>query len=172
MPASPNVLNYQYGSGSLYVKVDDVDMDYRHVGNVQELNISAELTTFEHKQTMSGLKSTDLEIITEVSKTVNAILEEVTPENMALFVMGTVTTNSEGGQEIAGLSLTQILCSLRWVSDNPYGQQMIFDCRASIKPTGQFDFITEDLTSIPLEFKVLQANGRFGTWEFPEGGSL
>lgn len=171
MPDSPNVLNYQYGAGAAYIKVDGIDVTHRHLGNIKELNISAEIATLKHKQTMSGLKSTDLEIITEVSKTVNITLDEVTPENMALFVMGTVVGNSSGGLEIGGLTLTQIVGDFRYISDNAAGQEYQFDCRVSVKPTGEFAFITEDLTSIPLEFEVLKSNDRFGTWEFPAGSA-
>jgi hypothetical protein len=171
MPDSPNVLNYQYGAGSAYLKVDDVDVAYRHLGNAPEISVESEFTTLEHKQTMSGLKSTDLEITTEVSSTVNITLDEVTPENMALFASGTVVGSSDGGLEVGGLTLTNILGYFRYVSDNPYGQEFVFDARVSIKPNGAFNFITDDLTQIPLTMKVLQAGGKFGNWEFPGGSA-
>lgn len=169
MPAAPNVLNYHYGAGVASIKVDGVDVAYRHLGNVKEMNISAELTTLEHKQTMSGIKTTDLEIITELSKTINIVLDEVNEENMALFVMGTVETNTAGGAQISGLTLTSILGDFRYISDAPNGMNFEFNCRVSVKPTGEFQFIAEDLTSIPLELKILQSEGAFGTWVFPEG---
>lgn len=167
MPASPSVQNYQYGAGVVRLKVDGVDNSLRHVGNVKSLTISKELTTIEHKQTMSGLKSTDLEIITEVSGTINIELDEVTPENMALFVMGNPTATTGSGNEFGGLTLTTQTADFQYISDNPNGNEMEFNARVSIKPNGDFSFITDGLTSIPLTMKILQSGGAFGTWVFP-----
>lgn len=166
MPASPSVLNYQYGAGALWLKVDDVDVALRHVGNLKSMTLSKEIETLEHKQTMSGLRSTDLEIVTEVGAAMNVELDEVTPENMALFVMGTPTANTDAGSTILGLSLTNMDADFQYVSANARGRDMIFSGRASIRPNGDFSFITDGLTSIPLTLKVLQSGGAFGTWDF------
>lgn len=167
MPASPNVENYQYGAGAVYLKIDDVDGEYRHIGNVPEISVSSEITTLEHKQTMSGLKSTDLEIITEVSKTLNFTAEEVTPENMSLFAMGTPTTNTDGDTVIPGLTRTSQLGYFKFVSDNPNGRNMVFEARVNVRPNGEFNFISDGLNSIPLTCKVLEDAGSFGVWSFP-----
>jgi hypothetical protein len=167
MPASPNVENYQYGAGACYLKIDDVDVAFRHVGNVPELTASSEITTLDHKQSMSGLKSTDLEIITEVAKTLNMTMEEVTPENMALFVMGTISTATDGEVRIGGLTKTSMLGDFRFISDNPNGRQMEFNARVSVRPNGDFNFITDGLNSIPVTMKVLKNAGEFGVWSFP-----
>lgn len=166
MPASPSVLNYQYGAGALWLKVDDIDEVLRHVGNMRSMTLSKNIESIEHKQTMSGLRSTDLEIITEVGATVEVELEEVTPENMSLFVMGTPTSNTDGGTTILGLSVTALDADFQYVSDNARGRNMIFSGRCSIKPNGDFSFITDGLTAIPLTLKVLQSGGAFGTWDF------
>lgn len=166
MPASPSVLNYQYGAGALYLKVDGVDDALRHVGNMRSLTLAKEIESIEHKQTMSGLRSTDLEIITEVGASMNVELEEVTQENMALFVMGTPTEGTGGESTILGLSNTTLDADFQYVSDNARGRNMIFSGRASIRPNGDFSFITDGLTAIPLTLKILQSGGAFGTWEF------
>lgn len=170
MATSPNIVNYQYGAGALSVKVDGVDMTFRHVGNCPAVTYSAELSKEQHKQSMSGLKSTDFEFVTEVSATLNATLEEVTPENMALFVMGTGTPNTAGDIEIGGLTLTEVKCDVKYESDNPYGAQIVFEARASISPNGEFNFITDGLNSIPVQFTILrdEETGNFGTWTITE----
>lgn len=171
MATSPSTVNYQYGAGALYVKVDDVDMDYRHVGNCPSVTYSADLTKEQHKQSMSGLKSTDFEFVTEVNATLNATLEEVTKDNMALFVMGTVgEANTAGDYEIGGLTLTEVKCDVKYESDNPYGAQIVFTARASISPNGEFNFITDGLNSIPVQFTILrdEDTGNFGLWTITE----
>ena len=56
MPTSPDVQNYMYGSGACYLKVDGVDVAYRHIGNVPELTLAKEITKESHKQAMAGLR--------------------------------------------------------------------------------------------------------------------
>lgn len=166
MPASPSTKNYQYGAGACYLKVDDVDLDFRHVGNVPTLTRSLEITTLDHKQSMSGLKSTDFDPVTEVSETLAAVLEEVTPENAELLVMGVAEEDTAGDIVIDSLTRPSIEGDFKYVSDNPHGRQMVLTARVSIKPNGDFNFITDGLTSIPLEMKVLKTAGKFSRWRF------
>lgn len=167
MPASPSEQNIQYGAGVLRIKVDDVDEVLRHVGNMTSMNLSADIETIDKKQTMSGLKTTYIKITTELSKTLEAVLDEVTPENMALFVMGTQSTNTDGDVEISGGTQTEMLCDFEYTSDNPNGRQMIFSGRGQITPNGDFSFITDGLTSIPISIAILKDGGEFGHWRFP-----
>lgn len=168
MTASPSTTNYQYGAGAAFLKLDG-DSEFRHVGNLKEMTYASEIQTLEHKQTMSGLKSIDFEAVTEVSASINAVLDEVSPENMALFVMGTVGDTDTGGHiEIIGLSDTTLEGQFKYVSDNPYGRNFELHCRVSIRPNGDFSFITEDLTSIPITMKVLKVAGEFTRWVFIE----
>lgn len=168
MPASPDTGNYQYGAGACYLKVDGVDDEFRHIGNVPTLTYQSDITTEQHKQSMSGIKSTDFEYVTEITATISAVLEEVTPENMALFVLGTQVDDTAGGSEIGGLTLTSVEGDFKYLSDNAYGRQIEFHARVSIKPNGEFNFITDGLNSIPLQFTVLKDDGVFGRWVFHE----
>ncbi len=166
MPASPSTQNYQYGAGSLFIKLTG-ETEFSHAGNLKEIAYNSELQTLEHKQTQSGLKSVDFETVTEVSAALQCVLDEVSPRNMALFVMGTPGDSDTGGNtEIIGLSATTIEADVKYVSDNPNGRNFELHCRVSIRPNGDFSFITEDLTSIPLTMKVLKTNGVFTRWVF------
>lgn len=166
MPASPSAQNIQYGAGVLRLKVDGVDEVLRHVGNMSSFTLTKELQTIDKKQTMSGLKSTYIKIITEVAARLQTVLDEVTPENMGLFVMGTPTSNTDGGTSISGLTRTEMLCDFEYTSDNPNGRDMIFNGRGSITPNGDFSFITDGLTSIPIAIEIQESGGEFGHWEF------
>lgn len=166
MPTSPDTRNYQYGAGALWLKVDDIDDDYRHAGNMPKLTHSSTFTELDHKQSMSGLKSVDDSFVTEVAAELAGDCEEVTPENMQLFVAGVRTENTDGDTEISGLTLTDIKADLKFIPANPKGAQIEFYARVAIRPNGNFNFITEGLNSIPLKFKILQSEGRFGLWVF------
>lgn len=166
MPTEPDVLNYHYGAGALYFKADDIDVAERHLGNIPELTYTSEVTEEKHKQSMSGIKSTDFTYITELSATISATLEEITAENLALFVLGTVGTNTAGDKEVGGLTQTRIMGDLKYISDQPYGQTIEFYCRAQVRPNGDLSLIAEGLTNIPVQFEVLkdETTGNFGRW--------
>ena len=166
MPTSPSVENYMYGAGALYIMLDDIDVAFRHVGNVPTFTYTSEVTTEQHKQSMSGIKSTDFEFVTEITATCTAVLEEVTPENMQLFVLGSMADNTDGNAEIAGLTLTEFGADLKYVSDNANGRQIELYARVNCKPNGEFNFISEGLTSIPVQFEVLKSDDKFGRWVF------
>lgn len=168
MATSPDIRNYQYGAGAVYIKVDDVDLDYRHVGNVPTLTYSSDITEVKHKQSMSGLKSVDDITITEVAATINTTLEEITPQNMALFVMGIFTEDSDGQWETYGLSQTTIRADFKYISANAKGANMELWCRVSIRPNGDFSFIQDGINTIQLQMEVLADDqGRFARWVFP-----
>jgi hypothetical protein len=163
---SPDVRNYQYGAGAMYLKVDGIDNSFRHVGNAPTLNYSSTITEVDHKQSMSGLKSVDDSFVSEVAAEIQADLEEVTPENMELFVFGTGSTETDGEVVIGGLTLTDLKGDLRYVSDNSKGRNFVYEARVAIRPNGDFSFITDGVNKIPLKFKVLKSDGKFGTWTF------
>lgn len=165
MPTSPDIRNYHYGAGAVYFKADGIDMDYRHLGNIPELNYASEVTEVDHNQSMSGIKSVDLSYITAFAATLSAILEEVTGENLALFAMGTVTESTDG-KEIMGLSQTSIRGDLKYVSDQPMGPTIEFYARAQAKPNGDFALISDGLATLPIQFKILryEDSGAFGRW--------
>lgn len=164
MPVSPDTGNYQYGAGVLWLKVDGIDTDFRHVGNAPKVTYSPTFTDLDHKQSMSGLKSVDDTITTEVAAELDADLEEVTPENMQLFVAGSATTGTDGEVVLSGLTLTNIKGYIRFVSDNAKGRDLVFEARVSIRPNGAYDFITDGLNKLSLKMKILQSNGMFGQW--------
>lgn len=170
MSTSPNVSNYQYGAGAVYLKVEGVDNDYRHVGNVPSLVYKQDIQTLDHKQSMSGIKSTDFELVTEVTATVEVNLEEVTPENMALFVLGEIATNTDGDRTIGGLTKSQFTADFKFVGDNAAGTNIDYFARVTVKPNGDYSFITDGLNSIPIVCKVIkdEETGNFGLWVFKD----
>lgn len=85
---SPDVLNYTLGKGNVYW-LGDSDTDWRHIGNVPELELSLEVDKLEHFSSMEGVNEKDRVVIRTKSGTIRAILEELTPANLALMLMGT-----------------------------------------------------------------------------------
>jgi hypothetical protein len=98
--------NYYYsGQGSLYVaqrNADGTPKGFVELGNVPSLELSIEVTKFEHKESQSGSRAVDLTIVQEKNGTFTMNLESITPENLALAFWGANST-------VATAALTDII---------------------------------------------------------------
>jgi hypothetical protein len=66
------------------------------VGNVSALTIGIETTTFEHKESCSGVRGIDLEIVQEVNATAAFTMESLSKENLALALYGSSAAVAAG----------------------------------------------------------------------------
>lgn len=84
---------YYSGQGMLYVadrNSDGTPKGFRPLGNVPSLSLSIETTKFEHKESMSGSRATDLSIVEEKKGSFTFTMEDIVPANLALAVWGDV----------------------------------------------------------------------------------
>ncbi|MCK5307026.1 MAG: hypothetical protein KAJ73_00305 [Zetaproteobacteria bacterium] len=90
--------NYYYsGQGSLYVAERDVDGSPKAmipVGNVPNLEVSIEVTKFEHKESETGQRAVDLSIIQEKKGTLTMTLENINAYNLAMAFWGQSVINA------------------------------------------------------------------------------
>lgn len=87
---SPNIENYTLGKGIIYFMATGEDT-WRHVGNVPELELSLEVDKLEHFSSMEGVNEKDRVVVRTKAGTVRMVLEELTPANMSMMLMGTPT---------------------------------------------------------------------------------
>jgi len=84
--------NYYYsGQGSVLVGTRDANgrpLGLRNIGNVPSLEISVDVTKFEHKESESGSRAIDLTLTQELNATFSMTLESLSPENVALAFFG------------------------------------------------------------------------------------
>lgn len=93
---------YYSGQGTLYVGERDTAGKPKglvSVGNVPTLEISIETTKFEHRESESGSRATDLTLVQELNGTFNTVLESISSANLALGFFGTSAT--EAGAVVA-----------------------------------------------------------------------
>lgn len=86
---------YYSGQGTLYVAERDSNgaaLGFRSVGNVPKLEISIEISKFEHKESMSGQRATDLTIVQEKKGTFSMTMEDMAPANLAMAMWGETQT--------------------------------------------------------------------------------
>lgn len=114
MPTCAN--NYYFsGQGSLMVAerhTDGTPKGFTRVGNVPSLEISIEVTKFEHKESCTGQRAIDLTIVQEKNGTFTMTLENFTPFNLALGFWG------QEAQVAAATGAT--VRTLAWSYDQPH----------------------------------------------------
>src|SRR3954468_6811676 len=89
MATSPSVANYFIGKGIVKWKGPS-DVAYRHLGNAPTFELTPNVTRLDHFSSMAGIRLKDLLVVIQKQMTVRFHLEEVTPENLALALMGTI----------------------------------------------------------------------------------
>ena len=84
---------YFSGQGSVLLATKDPvtgePEGFRPVGNVSALTIGVETTVFQHKESCTGVRGIDKEIVQEVVVTIAMTMESIDDENLALALYGT-----------------------------------------------------------------------------------
>ena len=169
MPVSPSTDNYYVGKGKISFKPVG-SATFRDVGNVTELETTPNLTTLEHFSSREGVKKKDKEVITEKKLTVRMVMDEWTAENLAMALLGEVTTNVAGDKVIDIFSLNTFEGELKYEGTNEIGPQMDIDLfKVAFKPGKGLNPISDEWGNIEIEGEALaDATGKFGTWTVRE----
>lgn len=176
MPAptatSPNVGNLQVGKGIVSFKKEGA-LTYRDLGNVSALTVTPDMTTLEHFSSREGVRKKDLTIIIEKKSTVVMTLEEFTPENLAMGLLGAVDMAAVGGPEVDIFSENAITGALRFVGTNEVGPKITIDLyNVSFLPNSDINFLSDEWNNMELTGDVLVAPtgdpnaGKFGVAKF------
>lgn len=92
-------MSYFSGQGRVYLAARDANGNpttLRWVGNVPDLKITLSTETIEHKESYSGQRLTDLELIKSKQGEFSCSLEEFSAENLELTLYGQTSTNAQG----------------------------------------------------------------------------
>lgn len=90
---------YFSGQGRVYLAQRDTTgnpLSLRWVGNVPDLKISLNVETIEHKESYSGQRLTDLQIIKSKDGEFSCTLEEISSENLELSLFGQTSQVNSG----------------------------------------------------------------------------
>ena len=158
MPASPSILNYYIGKGDVYVQLAG-ESEYRHVGNVPTFEWTPEIEQEDHFSSRSGVRSKDRTVVTLKGGQVSMEIEEYTPENLALAVLGDVLgTNTDGDIDVSILSNDGIEgAMIKFVGNNDIGPKIQFEFfSCSIIPDASIGLISESWSSFTLNAETLE----------------
>lgn len=162
MATSPSIANYFEGKGTVKFTPSGGGT-LRDLGNCLSLSLSPEFETRDHKNFRGG--STVIDVTTVTSKKLSGTmqLDEITPENLAMLLFGSITVVSTD-KVIELLDLSKVEGELELIGTNDTGSKYTVNLPSiSITPTGEFNFIGEDYGVIELQFTVNQTGGSYGT---------
>lgn len=161
--ASPNPLNYAIGKGNCFIRLDG-ELDFRHVGNVPEFEFTPEIEKLDHFESMSGVKSKDRSVTLSKSGTLRMVMEEITAENMAIALLGTISEGSSGDQEIEIFAQAAVRCEVKFVGSNDVGARMEwYFRRVEFIPSSSVSPISDEWGRLEVSGEVSAVNGSFGT---------
>jgi len=155
MPSTVSTQNYQIPSGIVYFR-EQGQSAWRDVGNVPKLTLKAVIETIEHKTSRSGNRSVDK--IFEISKDIEVAFtaEEVTPENLAMFWLGELGTDSDSNDVVNMLQTSSLTGDLKFEgaadSTGPVYTYVITGLK--LVPTDAQDLIADQATSLSFSGKA------------------
>ena len=163
MPNSPSVLNYFIGTGIMSWQAGGAGL-FRDLGNAPSFRMKPTLTKIEHNSSRDGSRSVDRTLITAQKIEVTIELEEITPANLAMAFLGTESANSSGQTVIELFTTSSVQGALKFVGTNNIGTKYeVLLNSVEFTPDAEFDWISEEITSITLTGVATNNTGSFGT---------
>jgi hypothetical protein len=166
MPTSPSVQNYHIGKGIVSFR-ETGSPTFVDLGNAPSFVYTPNVEKKEHFSSREGIKTKDFTAITQISATIKVTLDEITPENLAMFALGDLASDGT----ITGLTKAEFTGTLKVIGTNDVGQHAGWEGDISFVPSGDFSFITDadDFSTLELEAEVQKAvDGSFGIWTVEE----
>lgn len=162
MPASPSPLNYFVGKGT--IAFTPTGGSQRDLGNAPEIELTPEIEKLDHFSSRAGVRSKDRSIVLEKSATLRVVLDEITTANLALALLGTVTTNTAGQETMEIFADSEITGAIQIVGTNDVGNKFTIDLPSvSFQPSAGVNFISDEFGTIEITGEVQLSGGSFGT---------
>jgi hypothetical protein len=159
MPASPSIQNYHIGKGIVSFKEDGAST-FADLGNAPSFVWSPTTTKKEHFTSREGVNTKDFTAITQIGATIKLTLDEINGQNLAMFTLGEVGTDTDGNITVAPFKKTKFSGIIQVIGTNDIGQQVDYTGRVSVNPTGDFKFIADadDFSTLEIELECQKDN--------------
>lgn len=170
---SPSTGNLAVGKGIVSFQKTG-DSEYRDVGEVKEFEVTLAIDQLDHFTQRSGVKEKDFTVVLSRGGTARMIMEEWTPENIAVMMMGNVDINAVGGPILTIMDEDATEGKLRFVGTNEVGPKytLILD-RVRFIPSSSLNMISDDWAPLEVTGEILKSevSGEFGTVQLTNLGS-
>lgn len=144
--------NYCIGKGILSVADAPAAVPvFAEIGNCPMIQLEVTEERLEHFSSRGGLKNRDLYPLVQIKYNVNFECDELTTDNLLLFVKGTLS----GSDILAFQDLTKEY-ALQFVEDNPIGPNHTWKFwRGILSANGALEQIGDDWKKIAFKFEGL-----------------
>lgn len=165
-----SILNYYIGKGIIGIKLTGESV-FRDVGAVPEFEFTPEIEQLEHESHREGTRVVDRTVVLRKTATVRIVMEEWVAENLALAVLGTQDTNTDGDDVINILAASTIEGELQFTGTNDIGRQVDINLlQVSFIPGSSITPISEEWGQIEITGTAYAVNGEFGTITVRDNG--
>ena len=160
--ANPSTTLYTLGKGVLEIaEWNGSPGAYADVGNCPSMNVLVEEEVLEHYSSRSGTRVKDKEVTLEVGYTAEFDLDEVSVNNLKMFLRGTLSAT---GHKIHAAQALATEYAVKFTSDNAAGPNEIWEFwKAKIKPRGAFSLIGEDWSTMEFTLEGLADTANHAT---------
>jgi hypothetical protein len=165
---SPNVENYFVGKGKIYFQPEGaagVITDY-DVGNCTEFELAPTIEKLDHFSSREGVKQKDKSIVLSKGATARIVMEEFTPDNLALMLLGTPNVADLSNVTIDMFADNAKRGHMRYVGTNEVGPRWTFDLPVvEFSPSGSISPISDEWGNLEVTGEVLVSGdpASFGT---------
>jgi hypothetical protein len=161
---SPDIRNYTVGKGIVSFQKNGSG-SFRDIGNCPGFEFTPSVEKLDHFSSRTGVKKKDRSVTVSTEGELKITMEEFSPENMALALMGDVDVDSTGRAQIEILSLGEITGKVKFVGTNDIGQQYTWlFTNVSFTPSSTLSPLSDEWGTIEITGETLADNtGSFGT---------
>lgn len=163
-----NINNYLVGKGILTFKMNTpvVDSIARDLGNISKISALVKPTTLDHYTQRNGKKLKDLSVVIQTDVTLAWTMDEMSAENMALYLMGPIGNSPPHHVVINIAQYSQIIGEFIFTGKNDVGPRWTVTLpNVSIQPAKALDMIGDTWADMDMTGDVLvDEDGNFGTF--------
>lgn len=179
--------NRYIGGGRLFFKSSKSGSTEIELGEVQDVNFKVNVATKDAFSKETVMKKLVAKVATEITATISFSVQKVNIENMALAMLGTVTsenfaigamlpdnTTATAAKTIPVIKVGEnpiIEGQLKFIGDSDGDEKaVLLVFNAVITPNGDISYISEDFAKLSFEGAVLKtANGYANEYRMPVG---
>lgn len=133
----PAYKDYTLGKGEVYFDNGDGE---RYIGNTTVFNVTIESETLDHFDSDHGIRTKDDSVVLEVNRTGSITTDNISIENVSLFLMADMVTITQTATPVVGESLGAVkqgrFYQLGKTTANPQGVRGVTAVTVSIDPDG------------------------------------
>lgn len=171
MPVSliaPDADNYQVGKGIVSFKPEG-EAAFIDLGNVAELEYAPTIEKLDHFSSRTGVKTKDKSIVVTRGGTLRVLMEELTAQNLAMLLLGSVDPDAVGGPSIDIFAVNSVKGEVKFTATNDVGPRWdLHFFNVEFSPSGSLNPISDEWNQIEVTGEVLVATagdniGKVGT---------